>query len=323
MSEDGMPQPIKFSTTMVPFPRVDTDKALSWRIRIHGLVEHECTISLHNPQDRFEVVTMPVTVIYAGNRRKQQNVLRKSLGFSWGSSGPDDAPLERSDVQQLPVLPSVPPPPLLPTAPFSTAVILPSSDSGAPLSHRHMTSTFSMLEAQSPVPIETRQSCQRTAGLNRAGGESGGAGVGAEGSMEHQHSHQPLQRLRSRTAPGVWRALQQAHIAPPQDRHAQALFSPSRTLQSSRCNCTVNGVAAALALAPAAAALVLAPLNGPVSLDPTSIEMCHSHERTITSAHVPPSEYVLEGEDPRKMAGAHQCFHLFDFNVPIPILHTH
>ncbi|KAH9947042.1 hypothetical protein B0H21DRAFT_856810 [Amylocystis lapponica] len=68
-------------------PRVDADKALSWRIRIHGLVEHECTLSLRDLQDRFEVVTLPVTLVCAGNRRKEQNVLRKSLGFSWGSSG--------------------------------------------------------------------------------------------------------------------------------------------------------------------------------------------------------------------------------------------
>ena len=39
---------------------------------------------LHN---KFQVVTLPVTLVCAGNRRKEQNVVRKSLGFSWGAGG--------------------------------------------------------------------------------------------------------------------------------------------------------------------------------------------------------------------------------------------
>ena len=35
----------------------------------------------------FENVTYPVTLVCAGNRRKEQNVVRKSKGFSWGPSG--------------------------------------------------------------------------------------------------------------------------------------------------------------------------------------------------------------------------------------------
>lgn len=33
------------------------------------------------------MVTLPVTLVCAGNRRKEQNVVRKSLGFSWGAAG--------------------------------------------------------------------------------------------------------------------------------------------------------------------------------------------------------------------------------------------
>jgi nitrate reductase (NAD(P)H) len=32
-------------------------------------------------------VTYPITLVCAGNRRKEQNVVRKSKGFSWGPSG--------------------------------------------------------------------------------------------------------------------------------------------------------------------------------------------------------------------------------------------
>ena len=35
----------------------------------------------------FTVRTFPVTICCAGNRRKEQNVVRKSLGFDWGSAG--------------------------------------------------------------------------------------------------------------------------------------------------------------------------------------------------------------------------------------------
>lgn len=35
----------------------------------------------------FEQVTYPITLVCAGNRRKEQNVVRKSKGFSWGPAG--------------------------------------------------------------------------------------------------------------------------------------------------------------------------------------------------------------------------------------------
>ncbi|KAH8091844.1 hypothetical protein BXZ70DRAFT_1001920 [Cristinia sonorae] len=68
-------------------PRVDAAKARDWRIRVHGLVEHETSFSIEDLKDRFSVVTVPVTVCCAGNRRREQNVFRKTLGFSWGSAG--------------------------------------------------------------------------------------------------------------------------------------------------------------------------------------------------------------------------------------------
>lgn len=35
----------------------------------------------------YNVVTYPVTLVCAGNRRKEQNVVRKTKGFSWGAAG--------------------------------------------------------------------------------------------------------------------------------------------------------------------------------------------------------------------------------------------
>ncbi|THH12596.1 hypothetical protein EUX98_g9797, partial [Antrodiella citrinella] len=53
----------------------------------HGLVENEVSFSLDDLKDLFPVVTFPVTICCAGNRRREQNIFRKTLGFSWGSAG--------------------------------------------------------------------------------------------------------------------------------------------------------------------------------------------------------------------------------------------
>ncbi|EMD41310.1 hypothetical protein CERSUDRAFT_89880 [Gelatoporia subvermispora B] len=68
-------------------PKVDEERLRNWRICIQGLVERECEFSLRDLRDYFEVVTLPVTLVCAGNRRKEQNIVRKSLGFNWGAAG--------------------------------------------------------------------------------------------------------------------------------------------------------------------------------------------------------------------------------------------
>lgn len=35
----------------------------------------------------FERISLPITLVCAGNRRKEQNLVSKSLGFNWGSAG--------------------------------------------------------------------------------------------------------------------------------------------------------------------------------------------------------------------------------------------
>ena len=35
----------------------------------------------------YEQVTYPLTLVCAGNRRQEQNQVRKTKGFSWGSAG--------------------------------------------------------------------------------------------------------------------------------------------------------------------------------------------------------------------------------------------
>ncbi|KAH0839336.1 hypothetical protein J3R83DRAFT_18 [Lanmaoa asiatica] len=68
-------------------PCVTEQMALEWTIQIHGLVQKEVTFTLQELSKRFPVVSIPVTLVCAGNRRKEQNTVRKTLGFDWGAAG--------------------------------------------------------------------------------------------------------------------------------------------------------------------------------------------------------------------------------------------
>ncbi|KAJ7594499.1 nitrate reductase [Mycena floridula] len=61
--------------------------AEDWKLKVHGLCLNPATFSIPDLLSMFEVVTIPVTLVCAGNRRKEQNIVAKSLGFSWGAGG--------------------------------------------------------------------------------------------------------------------------------------------------------------------------------------------------------------------------------------------
>jgi nitrate reductase (NAD(P)H) len=50
-------------------------------------VENPITLSVRDLIQKYTNVTYPVTFVCAGNRRKEQNVVRKTRGFSWGPAG--------------------------------------------------------------------------------------------------------------------------------------------------------------------------------------------------------------------------------------------
>ncbi|KAJ1309427.1 hypothetical protein OPQ81_006204 [Rhizoctonia solani] len=68
-------------------PKVDEEAARNWNLRVHGLVKNECALTLNDLKSKFPVVTLPVTLVCAGNRRKEQNMALKGLGFNWGAAG--------------------------------------------------------------------------------------------------------------------------------------------------------------------------------------------------------------------------------------------
>ena len=68
-------------------PHVTDEEIPNWEFSIEGLVEKPITMTLRDLIDDYEQITCPVTLVCAGNRRKEQNVVRKSKGFSWGAAG--------------------------------------------------------------------------------------------------------------------------------------------------------------------------------------------------------------------------------------------
>jgi nitrate reductase (NAD(P)H) len=68
-------------------PQCADDDVHQWEFSVEGLVEHPFTLSVQELISSYEQVTYPVTLVCAGNRRKEQNVVRKSKGFSWGAAG--------------------------------------------------------------------------------------------------------------------------------------------------------------------------------------------------------------------------------------------
>lgn len=70
-----------------PVPKVDDEDCLDWEFTVEGLVEKPFKLRLRDLINDYDVKTYPITLVCAGNRRKEQNQVRKSKGFSWGPAG--------------------------------------------------------------------------------------------------------------------------------------------------------------------------------------------------------------------------------------------
>lgn len=92
-----------------PVPEVLDEDIPNWEITIEGLVsppilhslpllsvsnpnlsrlvERPITLNFRQILQHFDQFTSPITLVCAGNRRKEQNTVRKSKGFSWGPAG--------------------------------------------------------------------------------------------------------------------------------------------------------------------------------------------------------------------------------------------
>ncbi|KAI0505548.1 nitrate reductase [Xylaria bambusicola] len=68
-------------------PRVEDSEIVDWEFTIEGMVDNPIRMSLADLMRDYEQQTYPITLVCAGNRRKEQNIVRKTKGFSWGAAG--------------------------------------------------------------------------------------------------------------------------------------------------------------------------------------------------------------------------------------------
>ncbi|KAK4231284.1 hypothetical protein QBC38DRAFT_466329 [Podospora fimiseda] len=68
-------------------PKVEDTEVWDWEFSVEGMVEKHLKMSLRDLIKDYDQVTYPITLVCAGNRRKEQNVVRKTKGFSWGAAG--------------------------------------------------------------------------------------------------------------------------------------------------------------------------------------------------------------------------------------------
>ncbi|GMF98354.1 heme binding protein [[Candida] boidinii] len=70
-----------------PAPKVEDSEILDWEISIEGMVEKPYKLKLREIMETLDIFTTPVTLCCAGNRRKEQNMVKKGKGFNWGAAG--------------------------------------------------------------------------------------------------------------------------------------------------------------------------------------------------------------------------------------------
>lgn len=68
-------------------PQVRDEDIPNWELSIEGLVENPIVLNFRDVLEKYDQITAPITLVCAGNRRKEQNTVRKSKGFSWGPAG--------------------------------------------------------------------------------------------------------------------------------------------------------------------------------------------------------------------------------------------
>ena len=73
------PNQLHFVRNHGPVPQLSWD---DHRVEISGLVNRPGTIGMQEILS-LPPTTLPITMACAGNRRKEQNVHKKSIGFAW------------------------------------------------------------------------------------------------------------------------------------------------------------------------------------------------------------------------------------------------
>uniref|UniRef100_A0A0D9VLJ9 Nitrate reductase n=1 Tax=Leersia perrieri TaxID=77586 RepID=A0A0D9VLJ9_9ORYZ len=75
------PAPLHYVRNHGPVPKADWS---TWTVEVTGLVKRPARLTMEQLVTGFEAVEFPVTLVCAGNRRKEQNMVRQTCGFNWG-----------------------------------------------------------------------------------------------------------------------------------------------------------------------------------------------------------------------------------------------
>lgn len=75
------PVPIHYVRNHGSVPRADWS---TWTVEITGLVKRPIRLIMDQLVHDFKPIEIPVTLVCAGNRRKEQNMVRQTVGFNWG-----------------------------------------------------------------------------------------------------------------------------------------------------------------------------------------------------------------------------------------------
>ncbi|CAI0374667.1 unnamed protein product [Linum tenue] len=78
------PVPLHYVRNHGPVPKAQW---ASWSIEVSGLVKRPARITMDQLVTDFPSRELPVTLVCAGNRRKEQNMTKQSIGFNWGAGG--------------------------------------------------------------------------------------------------------------------------------------------------------------------------------------------------------------------------------------------
>ncbi|XP_014504767.1 nitrate reductase [NADH] 2 [Vigna radiata var. radiata] len=78
------PVPLHYVRNHGPVPKAKWE---DWTVEITGLVKRPTRFTMERLVREFPHREFPATLVCAGNRRKEQNMVKKTIGFNWGSAG--------------------------------------------------------------------------------------------------------------------------------------------------------------------------------------------------------------------------------------------
>ncbi|PSS31779.1 Nitrate reductase [Actinidia chinensis var. chinensis] len=78
------PVPLHYVRNHGPVPKATWE---TWTVEVTGLVKNPTRFTMDQLVSGFPTREFPVTLVCAGNRRKEQNMVKKTIGFNWGAAG--------------------------------------------------------------------------------------------------------------------------------------------------------------------------------------------------------------------------------------------